>query len=439
MNDDRVAESAQLHKAGAEAALAGQFQPARRLLQNALELGGGLHSPAERGRIQRNLAEVNRRLGRTREAVESGQAAVRLLGRDAGALLNLGVALADAGQDDAALACLDEALEVSPALAEAHLARAEIFLRRGDFETGWTEYAWRTKIPAVGALVPDAVLADAGAAEWDGAAGGRSLLVVADQGFGDMIFFARFLPWAASRCWRLTVHAPRAIFGLFAGVPGLAVLTDDWREVTDFSAWCALADLPKLAGAEWREAASKVPYARFAGDAVAAGRAALDALVPPVPGRLRVGLVWAGHALQMHDSVRSIRLSGLEKLAEHTGVDWVSLQKGDAAAQRAAWPGAMADAASGLDDFAATAGVLAGLDLLISVDTSVAHLAGAMGLPVWVLLRERADWRWESEPDGGGRWYPATRAFRQALAGDWHGVVARVSQALSQLQLAPIS
>jgi hypothetical protein len=419
MMDDRPTQSAAFHQAGVAAARDGRLQAARQLMRQALAMGGDAQAPRERGLIQRNLTEVARRLGLVDEAVACGQAAVRLLARDTVALVNLGVALADHCDEAAALACFDEALEIDPAFAGAHLGRAEILLRQGAHERGWVEYAWRNRVDGVAPLVPVDVAMRAAA--WEGAAGVESLLVVADQGFGDMIQFARFLPWAAAQSGRLVVHAPAAISPVLARVAGVSAVIGHWTDAAGIPAWCALSDLPRLAGAAWADEAATVPYVRVPECARARWRSVLDAAVPPVAERRRVGLVWAGRAEQSNDFARSMNLAQLKGLADVTGVDWVSLQKGDAAAQIAGWPGTMADLGSALGDFGDTASVLSLLDLTVSVDTSVAHLAGAMGLPVWVMLRHRPDWRWD--------WYPTARPFRQPTAADWRSVVTAVSKA----------
>jgi hypothetical protein len=155
----------------------------------------------------------------------------------------------------------------------------------------------------------------------------------------------------------------------------------------------------------------------------------LNDAVPPRAGARRIGLVWAGQAAQAHDLARSLPLQRLAPLTRIDGVDWVSLQKGEPAAQLAAMPASMADIGAMLRDFADTAAVLSLLDLVVTVDTSVAHLAGALGRPVWVLLRHRPDWRWEGNMPS--RWYPTARLFRQARAGDWDGVVQAVRQSLA--------
>jgi tetratricopeptide (TPR) repeat protein len=414
--DDADVAADALHVAGVAAARDGRFADSRTLLRHALDLGGGWQKPAARGLIQRNLTEVARRLGRVDEAVAAGRAAVLLLGHDAVALGNLGVALADQGDEGAALGCFDAALAIDPDLAYAHLGRAEILLRQGDFERGWAAYAWRSRVPGQAPLVPEDVAMRMRV--WDGVASVEPLLVVADQGFGDMIQFARLLPWAASQCGRLVVHAPAAISPVLAGIAGVAEVIGNWAGLAGMQAWCALSDLPRLAGGGWAEEAAAVPYVSVTNEPRARWRIVLDAAVPPVVGRRRVGLVWAGRAEQSNDFARSMTLDRLAGLADVADVDWVSLQKGEAAAQIGDWPGKIADLAEALADFGDTAALLSLLDLTISVDTSVAHLAGAMGLKVWVMLRHRPDWRWD--------WYPTARPFRQPRIGDWDGVVTEV-------------
>jgi hypothetical protein len=424
MEDARLEQARALHSAGVSAAGNGRLQDARRLLRGALAIGGGLQPPALRGVVQRDLCEILRRLQLPSEALAAGEAAVRLLGGDAASLLNLGLAHADAGHDDTALVCFDNALEIEPAMAHAHLGRAEILLRRGDYGRGWPEYTWRTRLPGLAPTLPGSLNTTA---LWDGSRIDAPLLVVADQGFGDMIQFARFLPWAASLCTRLIVHAPSPIQTLFAQIPGVSGILDDWTEIEPFVVWCRLSDFPRLAGADWMRYAAALPY--FTAPCAMRGiwRERLDALVPPVPGRRRVGLVWAGSAAQVNDGARSMHLASLAPLATIPGIDWISLQKDEPAQQRDAWPGELTDLGRFLRDFADTMAVMSILDAIVTVDTSTAHLAGATGLPALVMLAHRADWRWGME---GPRtwWYPSLQLLRQQTAGDWKQVVEKVGR-----------
>jgi hypothetical protein len=427
MKDARLEQAHALHEAGLNAARSGQLGDARRLLRGALVVGGGAQLPPQRGIVQRDLCEVARRLRLHTEAVAAGEAAVRLLGEDAVALLNLGLARADAGQDEAALACFDAALIIDPGMAHTHLGRAEILLRRGDYIRGWPDYAWRTQLPGLEPLMPPALSSTVLA--WDGAPIDAPLLVVAEQGFGDMIQFARFLPWAASLCTFLIVHAPAPIRPLLVQISGVTRISDDWTAIEPFAAWCHLSDLPRLAGAGWMLEAAAVPYLSAADGTRDTWRARLDDLVPPVPGRRRVGLVWAGSAAHTNDGARSANLSEFASLATIPAIDWISLQKGDAAEQPSAWPRQLPDVGPLLHNFADTAAVLSILDAIVTVDTAVAHLAGAMGLPAIIMLAHRADWRWGI---GGTRtwWYPSLRLFRQQISGDWRAVVQEVGRVL---------
>jgi hypothetical protein len=403
---------------------AAALENARRVLRGALAIGG--RTPLERGVVQRDLCEVCRRLGLYGEAIAAGEAAVRLLGSDAVALLNLALARADAGQDEAALECFDAALKIRPAMAHAHLGRAEIWLRRGDYARGWAEYAWRTQLPGLAPVVPEGL--SAAAPSWGGWRIETVLLVAADQGFGDMIQFARFLPWAAGLCRRLVLHAPSPILPVLKQVRGVAAAADDWSGIEPFAAWCLLSDLPRLAGADWMRHAAAVPY--MAANPDDAWRKRLDEFVPPVAGRRRVGLVWAGSAAQANDSARSTILSNFASLATIPDIDWISLQTGQAAQQIGAWPGEIAGIGTQLHHFADTAALLSILDTIVSVDTSVAHLAGALGRPAHIMLAHRADWRWgESGP--ATWWYPSLRLFRQPKYGDWDGAIKEVARVLS--------
>jgi len=225
------------------------------------------------------------------------------------------------------------------------------------------------------------------------------------------------------------VHAPSTIQPLLAQIPGVAMIFDDWTAIEPFAAWCHLSDLPRLAGAGSMHEAAAVPYLSAAHETRDTWRARLDDLVAPVPGRRRVGLVWAGSAAHTNDGARSVNLSDFAALATIPAIDWISLQKGDAAKQPGAWPRELPDVGALLHNFADTAAVMSILDAIVTVDTSVAHLAGAMGLSANIMLAHRADWRWGI---GGTRtwWYPSLRLFRQQTSGDWRGVMQEVGRVL---------
>ncbi len=286
---------------------------------------------------------------------------------------------------------------------------------------------WRYRLP--GAAPPAPPL---GCPAWDGTAlpGGR-LLLVADQGYGDAIQFARYLPWARASCAAVAVVAAPELAPLLAPLlPPGAVLTG-WAEVAaqpgPFAAWAPLSGLPRLHGTRLETIPGGVPYLAAEPARRAAWIARLDALAPR-PAR-RVGVVWAGRATHPNDANRSAPPAALAPLAAVPGVALVSLQPGPAAAGRAAIAPGLPDLGGALTDFAEAAAALAALDLLITVNSAPAHLAGALGRPVWVLLPYGPDWRWLRDR-ADSPWYPDARLFRPARPRDWDGLAATAAAAL---------
>ena len=258
---------------------------------------------------------------------------------------------------------------------------------------------------------------------------GRTLLVHAEQGMGDMIQFCRFLPVAA-RGGRLLLEVHRPLVRLLAQLPGVADVVASRRHAA--AVRCAMPDAEPaclLHMASERDIPPEMPYLRADPSRVDAWRRRTMVL-----GGLQVGLVWAGNPERMRmDRRRSIALDHLRRLRDVPGVTFVSLQKGAAAAELAgsALGSVMSDWTEDLIDFADTAALVETLDLVIGVDTAVVHLAGAMGKPVWLLNRFDTCWRWLRDRDDSP-WYPTLRQFRQTTPGDWESVVARVREALAE-------
>jgi tetratricopeptide (TPR) repeat protein len=341
---------------------------------------------------------------------------------------NLGLALQAANRLPEAIAAFRKALERTPDFPQAHWNLALALLARGEFAEGWREYDWRLAIAEfAGEYRPLAV------PRWDGVARpGQSLLLTCEQGLGDAIQFVRFAAPLAARGLRIVVRAPRPLARLLATAPGVAGVagSDDPPPACD-------AHLPLLstAGVLDIDAASipaAVPY--LAADPQR--RAAVARALATRPERLKVGLAWAGNPRHANDLRRSVPLAALTPLFAVDAVAWYSLQKGDAGAQVATVAAARRltplPPDNDLDD---TAALIAELDLVVSVDTSVAHLAGALGRPVWILLPFAPDWRWQL---GGSAspWYPTARLYRQPRRGDWDAVARDVADALARLAAA---
>jgi Tfp pilus assembly protein PilF len=407
-----------------------------------------------------NLGRALQELGHTGEAVASFRTAVQRDPSHLGLLLGLANALTELGQWDEAQACfaralaehpgaaaahndrghalrmqgaLDEAvasfrraIALAPDHAPAHLNLAMALLARGDFAEGWAEYEWRWKTPQGLAharrFVPP---------QWRGEPGeGRTLLLHAEQGYGDTLQFCRYAEPAAARGWRVVLGVQRPLVRLMQGVAGVDAVLGPNQDLPPFDRHCPLLGLPLALGTVLETIPRGTAYLRA--DAAQAARWAARLRGG---GGIRVGLVWAGsrrpHSpiLSAADRRRSIAPQRLAPLFAVKGARFFSLQK-DGPPMPAHLP--VADFMAGMNDFADTAALIANLDLVVSVDTAVAHLAAAMGKPVWLLDRFDACWRWLAGRQDSP-WYPSLRIYRQPRYGDWDPVIAAVTAALRGL------
>jgi hypothetical protein len=366
-------------------------------------------------------------LGRLDEALAAADRAIALGPDLADAQTNRGVALYNLRRLEEALAAHDRALSLNPQSAAAHKNRAFVLLRAGDLAAGFAEYRWRWK---EGALARDRPRVQC--PEWEGEPlAGKRLLVFAEQGYGDSLQFVRYVPMAAAQGAEVTVLVPQPLVRLFgASLPGVRVV-DRLPDGAAFDFHVAMLCLPRLFGTTLQTIPAKTPYLVVDPDRASEWAARLRTMA----GR-KVGLVWAGGA-RRHDPAaaavdarRSLRLAQLAPLASAEGVQFVSLQVGEFAAEARQAPAGMriVDWTAEIGDFADTAALASCLDLVVTVDTSVAHLAGALGRPVWILSRYDGCWRWldrETSP-----WYPTARLFQQAAPGAWDPVIEAVATAL---------
>lgn len=354
-----------------------------------------------------NLCDVLALDGRFAEAVEAGRRAIALIPDGAAAHSCLGVALEGIGDSEAALAAYEKAVACDPDHARAQVNRALTLLRRGRFAEGWAAQEWRWRLPEFTPL---------GAAPlWRGEdLAGRTILLITEQGFGDTIHFVRFSAPLAARGARVVLRVAPPLLRLMQGVAGVAEVVSDAAPppIADFEV--SLLSLPHRLGLA--EIPPQAPYLSVLPSRRWDGRT--------------VGLVWAGAA---HSAIyapvdrrRSLRPEQLAPLLAVPGITFVSLQKDQPA------PTGTEDGLADAQDFADTAAVIAGLDLVISVDTAVAHLAAAMGKPVWLLSRFDACWRWMTNRDDSP-WYPTLTLFRQPRAGEWGPVLERVAGELRRI------
>ncbi|MEA2777314.1 MAG: hypothetical protein QOF90_2720 [Acetobacteraceae bacterium] len=423
--DDVLAASpdnpAALALQGIIGALAGNPERAIVLLRRAIQL-----HPGNAGWYAQ-LSSLCRTTYRMEEAVAAGQESIRLDTGNPDHLVSLSLVFADVDDRERALACLLRALGLKHDHADGHLAMAQNLLATGQFEPGWMEYEWRNLTEAGKATMPAMT-----SAPWNGMKlpTGR-LLLVGDQGYGDAIQFARYIPMAAERCQELILGCSSEMGPLLANIQGVSQYCHRWTDVPGHAAHCRLSSLPYLFRTQLDTIPSRIPYLKADPARIAHWRHRLDATLPT--GAKRIGLAWAGRPTHPNDHRRSMPLSRLEPLAGAGTAAFVSLQKPMPARDLAALPrfSGMIDLSEDLTDFGETAALMENLDLIVTVDTAMGHLAGALGKPAWILIPKAADWRWMLDRDDSP-WYPSVRLFRQQRPGDWDDVLDKLRAALGQ-------
>lgn len=381
-------------------------------------------------RLRPDHANATLNLGSTRQifnAVEEAEALFRkalALGVDpARGNSNLSLALMEQGYPEQAEQILRDVLAERPDYPEARANLALALLTLGKLEEGWAAYESRWAVEAMGGPIP--VLTQP---RWTGQTlRGETVLLHAEQGFGDTLQFCRYVPMAAAAGGRVVLVVPKALRDVMTTLGGVSVLlTDEDDVLPDFDYHCPLLSLPFAFGTRMDSIPGPSAYLR--GDA-----APWADFLATLPG-LKVGLVWAGksrteqpHAVAI-DRRRSMRLAEMMPMLDVPACSFVSLQLGPPASEHHS--ATLHDVSGRLTNWADTAGLIMGLDLVIAVDTAVAHLAGALGKPVWMLSRFDACWRWFRHRDDTP-WYPSMRLFRQTRRGDWPGVIDRVSAELA--------
>lgn len=338
---------------------------------------------------------------------------------------NLGAALRESGRLADAAASYRKAIQLKADFPDAHHNLALVLLAQGNMTEGWEEYEWRWETPQMAKARRNFTQP-----QWRGeAAEGKTLLVHAEQGFGDTIQFCRYASIAAARGLRVILEVQQPLLRLLRGLPGTDMVVARGARLPPFDLHCPMLSMPKALGTVIGTIPACQSYLQADGIECATWQGRLDALASK---KFKIGLVWAGSAKQPTDRRRSLAPERLTAVLDVPGLHFFSLQKdGPAAASNLRLSNFM----DGVEDFAATAALIANLDLVISVDTAVAHLAAALGKPVWLLDRFDPDWRWLS----GRRdspWYPSLRIYRQPHPGDWDAVIAEVVQDLGILVTA---
>ena len=379
-----------------------------------------------------NRGNAFHELARLDEALAGHDRALTLRPDFAEAYSNRGNTLKELGRFDEALESFARAIAVRPAFADAHFHDALCRLLTGDFLRGWEKYEWRWETDQLRDEKRNFMQP-----RWTGSddIAGKTILLHAEQGFGDTIQFCRYVPLVAQRGARVVLEVEKPLRELMSMLPGVAQIISRGDPLPDFDVHCPLLSLPLAFATRVETIPARTPYLSVPAGKTSAGRDGLGNHDGP-----RVGLVWAGNPRKevpnanRVDRQRSIGFDRFAPLFETAGCEFYSLQKGDqAVAQLRDSPlrRRVIDWTEDLHDFADTAALIENLDLVIAVDTSVAHLAGALGKPLWLINRHNTCWRWLLDREDSP-WYPTARLFQQDDTRDWDRVIARVQAALAE-------
>lgn len=373
-----------------------------------------------------NRGVVLHGLNRFADAVGAYRMAISHAPSHANAHNNLGLALQALDRRAEALAAFGRAAQLQPDFVEARLHEAFCRLGDGDFAQGWLLYEDRRRLP--GFRMPAGRTADR---QWRGLLpkSGTTVLLWAEQGLGDTIQFCRYAQVIAGSGAKVIIEVQPALKSLLQGMAGGVTVVAQGEPVPAFDFHCPLLTAPMMAGTDFSNMPAAVPYIHADPLRVERFSATLGARQRP-----RIGVVWSGspNPYNRNDHRRSVPLELFRELF-HPDAQWVSLQKELRSADAPLFAqSGVVDMRQQLADFSDTAALIELMDLVISIDTSVAHLAAAMGKPLWILLPHQADWRWFLERTDSP-WYPTARLFRQTSAGEWTDVLARVSAELQVL------
>jgi Flp pilus assembly protein TadD len=368
-----------------------------------------------------NLALARQTLQQIPEAIASYRAALRLRPDYLDALLGLGRSLRQARQPEAALDSFTAAIQLAPSDARAHWELGTTQLALGQFTSGWKGFEWRWQLKDFTTPTPRYEQT-----QWDGRdLGGKRIFLHCEQGYGDVIQFSRYAALVTARGGHVLLGCPKPLQSLMETVPGVAEVITTRENLPPFDTHAPLMSLPSIFGTTLQTIPVAIPYLH--------PRASTTSRkwVENAPGK-KVGVVWAGSTAHSNDANRSVPLKFLKPLLNLPDIRWHSLQVGEAA-QALTHPdfaSRIVDLGNRFKDFRDTAEAISELDLVLAVDTAVAHLAGAMGKTVWLLLPYEAEWRWMTAREDSP-WYPTLRLFRQSSPGNWEELLERVARQLT--------
>jgi hypothetical protein len=369
-----------------------------------------------------NLAGLYSSVNRREEAIIAAERAVSIFPNDADCHSNLAVAYHSTSRYDEAIVSAKRALELDPNHAMAHFNLAMLLLLSGDFSWGWEEYIWTWRVPfrITGYPLLERLTT------WQGEGfSGKSLLITVDEGFGDSMQIVRYLPLVKSRGGEVTLLVSDPLLELFENLSGVDCVRLSEADIyADLH--IPLSGLPRLFFGEAGFKSLPTPYLMAQPKRIDLWKRRLSS-----PGKLRVGIVWSGDPMHANNKRRSMQIDDFAPLGDIEGVTWFGLQKGIDEELRGCGSLVIDSLGSEIHDFADTAAIIETLDLVISIDTAVVHLAGALGKPVWTLLHFVPDWRWQLDRVDSP-WYPTMRLFRQPSDGDWESVISEVATCLRQ-------
>ncbi|MDR4499745.1 MAG: tetratricopeptide repeat protein [Candidatus Scalindua sp.] len=370
-----------------------------------------------------NLGMVLRELGKFDDAIDSCKKALGIDPDCPESYNNLGASLQAANRLEEAIACYKQATSLNPDYALAHMNMSLALLLAGNFDDGWQEYEWRLRIR-------NHIPATLKKHMWDGSSlNGKSILIHTEQGFGDTIQFARYLPMVQVLGGKVILECQNELICLlrdFSGIDEFLEYTPTCKPAIPFDVHLSLLSLPRIFGTTLDTVPADIPYIKVDSQLVKKWSKRVGN-----NDNFKIGIVWAGSSKNINNMNRSCSLADFAILAEIPGITFYTLQKGPASGEAANSPEGMEiiNLEKELEDFADTAAVIANLDLVISVDTAVVHLAGAMGKPVWNLLTFAPSWRWLQKRDDSP-WYPTMRLFRQSHPHVWTHIFQQVKEKL---------
>ncbi|NWF97987.1 MAG: tetratricopeptide repeat protein [Nitrospirae bacterium] len=397
------------HALGLSYDIKGEYSEALKWYEKAIKIDSNIAD------AHNNIGIILQKMGKYPEAISSFKKALEINPKYAEVYSNMGLAYREYGLIDNSIEYYRKSLEINPELIDVHVNLALSLLLNGDYLTGWEEYEWRKKqLPKI--------FSKPFWESYDDDVSGKKILIYTEQGFGDAIQFIRYIPFVYELGAKIILICPKELKSLFQNIQGIYNILTFGEKIPDFDLHCPILSLPYIFKTTIENIPSNIPY--LFPDKTIINKWA-EKIHSDNNNKLKIGIAWSGR-----NHVHNINL--FAPLSDINEVTFFSLQKGEAASQALNPPNGMKiiDYSDQITDFLDTAGIIMNLDLVISIDTSVAHLAGALGKNVWTLLTYVPDWRWLLNRKDSP-WYPTMRLFRQKSIGNWNSVFSKVLNELN--------